>query len=130
MGPACTVGHPRTKHGEHLTRERCAALFAPFAATANMGPRRPYDVFPPKAAQLGHAQAGLKQERDDRVVAAAEPGRAVWRREQRLLLGTIERGHELALGLLARDREDALTRRAEPGLLERNESKERVNCGK
>jgi hypothetical protein len=79
--------------------------------------------------ELRHAQPSLQEQHEDRVIATPEPGRLIGGGEERFLLSTGQRRDELALELLRRDREDALASRAVRGLLERDETKERMDRG-
>ena len=51
-----------------------------------------------EAGELGRAQSGLDREYQQRVVAAAGPGRAIGRREQPVDLVLVEERDERAVG--------------------------------
>ena len=87
------------------------------------------DVVTSKGAELCVAQAGLHGDKKQRVVAAAYPGAAVGRRDERcrLLFGQ-ELDHR-ALVALVRDCEDLLALQGARRLCVRKEPEEAAHCG-
>ena len=82
-----------------------------------------------QADQLGGAQPGLDGEQDQRVVAAADPGRLVGGGEQRVDLGFGEERDERLVEALGRDRQDALDRGGVLGVPQRGVAEQRADRG-
>jgi hypothetical protein len=85
------------------------------------------DVADVQADQLGDAHPGLDHQCEQGPVAAAEPGAAVGRGEQRGDLGEVEVADGAAVVALGRDRHDPRDRVRVLGMFERGETVERVD---
>ena len=71
-----------------------------------MGADAEVDVADAQAGEFGDADPGLDHQRQQRVVAAAEPGAEIGRGEQRLDLAQVEVADDVALVAFGRDRHD------------------------
>ncbi len=80
-----------------------------------------------QAGQLGCAQAGLRGEQDQCVVAAPDPGRSVGSREQRCDLGFGEVADQRAVKALGWDRENALDAGGVFWVAQRGKTKQRMD---
>ena len=85
------------------------------------------DVADAQADQFGDAHPGLDHQCQQCTVAAAEPGAAVGRGEQRGDLGEVEVADGAAFVALGRDRHDPRDRVRVLGVFERGETVERVD---
>ena len=79
-----TLGEPDAKHAARLGGERRDPLLAAFAVAAQVGAGAELDVRAGEGGELGDAQAGLDGDEEQRMVAAADPGVAVGRGQQRV----------------------------------------------
>ena len=102
--------------------ERGDPLFAALAEAGDVRPGAEVDVAAGQAGQLGDAQPGLDGEAEHGVVAAAGPGGAVGRGQQRVGLGVGEVGDQGLVGAFGGDGQDAVDerRRARGGAARRS----------
>jgi hypothetical protein len=127
---ALVLGQPSSQDRRRCAGQRGAALLATFTAAAHVRScGRKHNVLAAQVAELGDAQAGLEQQQEHGAISPTEPGREIRRGEQSVLLGAGQRGDELALGLLARNREDPLGDGAVGRLLQGDEAEERMDGG-
>ena len=104
-----------------------ARFLRPLPGDPDVGADAEVDVADAQADQFGDADPGLDHQHQQRVVAAAEPGAAVGRGEQRGDLGEVEVADGVALVAFGRDRHDPRDRVRVFGMFERGEPVERVD---
>src|SRR5205085_5014154 len=96
---------------------------------AQVGAGGQHDVGAAQCGELGDAEAGLNAQEQERMVASAEPRRAIGCREQRLDLDARERRDEATGAALRRNGEHSLAGAAVGRFLESDEAEERMDTG-
>lgn len=113
---------PLAKNLCSLARQWSDAFLPALSPAADMSPDTEVDIRPPQADELGHSQSGLHSQKQDGMVAAAEPSVSIRCGQERVDLLGGEEGDYSPLISLGRDGEDPLDQRGLLGVPQHEES--------
>ena len=124
---AVALLEPFAEDGDGLAGQRRGSLFPALPQDLNVWAGAEVRVLAAQAGELCDAQPGLDRERQQRVVATADPAGAVRRGEQRVDLFRGEVGDDCAVEPFGRDRDHARDQRGVLGVAQRGEAEHRMD---